>query len=139
MAKKLFDRSLDLTDKAIGQHPRKNEKRTRVSIDIPDVIDAIGIDRETGEVILTISDHLEWEKGYEEHSSRLEAKIGQYLNFIISGQLFVDYPDGLGRKIRIDIVQKYPPDEQGHTWLHAAKCHVETQGYSLSWRTFRLN
>ncbi len=110
-----------------------------MSIDNPDVIDAIGIDRETGEVILTISDHLEWEESYQEHTSRLEGKIGQYLNFIFSGQLIEEYPDGVGKKIRIDIVQKYPPDAQGHSWLQAAKRHVETRGHSLSWRTFRLN
>lgn len=110
-----------------------------MSIDNPDVVDAVGIDRETGEVILTISDHLEWEESYEEHSSRLKAKIGQYLNFIISGQLIEDYPDGAGRKIRIDIVQKFPLDEKGHIWLKTAKCQVEAQGHTLSWRTFRLN
>lgn len=110
-----------------------------MSIDNPDVIDAIGIDQETGEVILTISDHLEWETACEEHKTLLEEKIGQYLNFITSGQLIEDYPDGEGRKIRIDIVQKFPPDEHGHRWLHAAKSRVEAQGRSLSWRTLHLN
>lgn len=110
-----------------------------MSIDNPDVIDAIGIDRETGEVILTISDHLEWESCYEEHKLLLEEKLGKYLYFISSGQLLEDYPDGEGRKIRIDIVQKYPQDEQGRQLLNAAKSYVEAQGCSLSWRALRLN
>lgn len=110
-----------------------------MSIDNPDVIDAIGIDRETGEVILTISDHLEWESFYEEHKLLLEEKLGKYLHFISSGQLLEDYPDGEGRKVRIDIVQKYPQDERGHRLLNAANAFVEAQGHFLSWRALCHN
>ena len=40
-------------------------------IDEPDKIDAVGMDKETGRVVLTISDHLPWAGLAEDHRELL--------------------------------------------------------------------
>ena len=40
----------------------------------------------TGEIVLTMADHLPWDQG-KEHWSMLEEKINRYLGFIEAGEL----------------------------------------------------
>ncbi|MXV49501.1 hypothetical protein GS399_00835 [Pedobacter sp. HMF7647] len=54
-------------------------------------IDLIGTDKRKGLVILTISDHLDWED-YEIHCHQLQCKLNDYRQFIESGQLYETYP-----------------------------------------------
>lgn len=53
-----------------------------MSIEETEVIDFIGIDKEQGEVSLTISDHLEWD---DNHLFILQKKLNSYISFIESG------------------------------------------------------
>lgn len=85
-----------------------------------EVIDALGISKESGEVVLTISDHLTWENP-SEHFEILECKIGRYLDFIQSGQLLESVPDAANRHVRISIFCKYPPSAHAHSFLTAAE------------------
>jgi hypothetical protein len=48
-----------------------------MSVDQPKIIDFIGVDRVSGEVILTISDHLEWSNSPEhDNCAALRSSIG---------------------------------------------------------------
>ena len=58
------------------------KKGLRLSIEQTDVVDFMGIDKLTGEIVLTISDHLEWNDADEEHLWLLQEKINAYLRFI---------------------------------------------------------
>jgi len=49
-----------------------------MSIEQGDVVDIISIDKDTGHVILTISDHLEWSDTFK-HQMALQAKFNKYL------------------------------------------------------------
>ncbi len=55
------------------------------------VIDGAGLDKSTGDVVLTISDHLSWDD-QPVHFRLLEAKIGRYLDFVRSGQVWAVPP-----------------------------------------------
>ncbi len=76
-----------------------------MSIEQADVIDAISVDPETGEVVLTISDHLDWQD-VAGHVFLLQEKVNAYLAFIESGEMAEAYPQGDGRRPRIDVVVK---------------------------------
>lgn len=77
-----------------------------MSIEQKDVIDAIGVSKTTGELILTISDHLDWEDD-KEHILLLQNKINAYVHFVESGEILQSYPDSKSRAIVIDIVAKF--------------------------------
>ena len=82
-----------------------------MAVDEPGVIDLIGV-KGSGEVVLTVSDHLEWdERG--EHLLMLQEKLNRYLAFIESSELIEQYPDAVGRPVRIDVCCKYAPTNDG--------------------------
>lgn len=74
-----------------------------MSIEDQNSVDAIGVD-ESGIVILTISDHLEWDN---DHLFLLQEKINVYLAFLESGEVYEAYPDSKGKEFKINVVCKY--------------------------------
>ncbi|HWY67504.1 MAG TPA: DUF6572 domain-containing protein [Terriglobales bacterium] len=106
-----------------------------MSVDQPRVIDFTGVDKATGEVILTISDHLDWSNS-NEHQLMLQEKINWYLAFIESGEILTSYPDSRGRPVVINVVFKHKPDQHGQRFLAKAKNVVESAGFSLRHEIF---
>jgi|ERR1051326_2495080 hypothetical protein len=103
-----------------------------MAVDKANVVDAVGVDKTTGEVVLTISDHLAWDDA--RHLRLLEDKLNHYLGFIEQGELTSAYPDAAGRAIRIDIVCRYQPSAEAVNLLTKAKDVTKTYGSALSWR-----
>ncbi|WP_293309451.1 DUF6572 domain-containing protein [Pedobacter sp. UBA5917] len=79
-------------------------------------IDFIGTDRQTGEVILTISDHINWDDT-QYHLSALQEKINAYLNFIDSEEIYKEYPNAIGKKLIVQITGKYHINKEGHEFI----------------------
>jgi hypothetical protein len=104
-----------------------------MAIDNPEVVDFIGIERSSGTIALTISDHLEWDNS-DEHLLVLQAKINRYLDFIESGELLQSYPKSAGKSVRIDVLCKYHPCEKAKRFLEHAREIIECAGFSFSWR-----
>jgi hypothetical protein len=69
-----------------------------------DKIDFADIDRESGNVNLTISDHLDWNENKGEHLLALQNKLNSYLEFVESGQIYVKLPSAIGRQINIRVI-----------------------------------
>jgi hypothetical protein len=61
-----------------------------MSVEQTDVVDIVSIERETGNVILTISDHLDWSDSVA-HQSILQKKLNIYLAFVESGEILEQY------------------------------------------------
>ena len=82
-----------------------------MSVDNPEKVDFIGVDKKTGEVVLAISDHLEW-ADTDNHLIILQDKINAYLSFIENGEIYDSYPNAVGKKISIQITAQhhFPPD-----------------------------
>lgn len=59
-------------------------------------------------VILSISDHLKWDQE-NQHLFLLQEKINNYLEYIESGQLFEDFPQAKGCKVKISLWCKCSP------------------------------
>lgn len=106
-----------------------------MSVEQLDVVDVISTDKETGHVILTISDHLDWSDSIA-HQKILQAKFNKYLAFIESGEILERYPDGNNRPLAIKVVFKYKPDAQGWQFLARAKQVIESAGFSLRHEVF---
>ena len=101
-----------------------------MSIEQTDVVDIIGIDRMTGQVVLTISDHLEWSDSTA-HQVLLQSKLNRYLAFVESGEILESYPASKDRPVAFRVVFKFPPDEAGRAFLTKARGVIESAGFSL--------
>jgi hypothetical protein len=104
-----------------------------VSVENPDVIDVVGVDKQTGHVVLTISDHLGWQS--DEHLLRLQEKLNGYLRFIESGELVEQYPQARGLKPQITVVLKYVPNETGVEFLTRVSRVIEDAGIAFRYET----
>jgi len=106
-----------------------------VSIEQLDIVDVVSIDKQTGHVILTISDHLDWSDTIA-HQTALQAKFNKYLAFIESGEILARYPEAKGRSVAIKVVFKYKPDQEGSEFLSRAKAVIESAGFGLRHELF---
>ncbi len=106
-----------------------------MAIDQPRVVDIIGVENATGDVVLTISDHADWNDS-RQHQQMLQDKLNTYLSFIESGELYEKYPSAKGHRPRIDVVSKYKPDAEGYKFLSKAKSIVENAGYGFRFELF---
>ena len=107
-----------------------------MSIDQTDIVDAIGIDSTTGEVVLTITDHLEWMGNDQSHLLLLQDKINTYLSFVESGEILKEYPDSENRQVLIDVVCKYALSDQAQAFYNQVVEAIEGSGIKLQQRLF---
>lgn len=99
-----------------------------MSIEQTDVVDFIGTDNESGAVVLTISDHLEWSR---EHLFLLQEKLNSYLAFIESGELHQRYPSAMASPVEIHVVCMYRPSPEAYDFLARAAEVTESAGIAL--------
>jgi len=90
----------------------------------------MGIDRETGHVVLTISDHLDWSDS-NAHQTILQKKLNVYLAFVESGEILHRCPDARDRPVVFNVVFQVSPDEAGRAFLARAREVIESAGFSL--------
>ena len=101
-----------------------------MSVEDKKVIDIITVDKQ-GVLVLTISDHLEWDN-MNEHLLLLKDKINSYLDFIENGQLAENYPDKADKKIMIQIVFKYQPNKTAEEFLAVAERLINEKGHNFN-------
>jgi hypothetical protein len=99
-----------------------------MSVEETNVIDIIGIDQQTGEVVLTISDHLDWADSIA-HQKILQEKLNRYLAFVESGEISESYPDAKDRTVAIHVVFQFPPDAAGCSFLTKARAVIQSAGF----------
>jgi hypothetical protein len=98
-----------------------------MSIEQLDTVDIISEDKESGAVVLTISDHLDWSDGIR-HQTLLQAKLNKYLAFVESGEIVESYPKAKGRPLIFNIAFKFKPDPEGRKFLSKVKEIIESAG-----------
>lgn len=104
-----------------------------MSVDNLKVIDFIS--ERNDKIILTISDHLEWDSN-NEHVYLLQEKINSYLMAIESGQVNTKYPLSLDKKIVISVALKYPPNDIGISFLSRVSDFLLNAGYEFEYYIF---
>ena len=102
-----------------------------MSVDQRGIVDFIGT-KPSGDIELTISDHLPWDKE-NTHLVILQDKINDYLDFIESGQLFESYPSAKGKIISIAVMLKYHPSGDGPEFLERCKKTITDTGLGFRW------
>lgn len=101
-----------------------------MSVEDKNVIDFIS--EKGNNVVLTISDHLEWDED-NEHIFLLQEKINAYLAAIESRQLYEIYPASVGKKIAISIALKYGPNENGLLFFQNVNDILLNSGYNFDY------
>lgn len=107
-----------------------------MSIDQTNVVDAIGVDNVTGSIVLTVMDHLDWTGNANDHLLLLQEKLNTYLSFVEGGEILEVYPDAKERAVLIDVVYKYPLNQQAENFYSQVTSIVEGAGMKLRHRLF---
>ena len=107
----------------------------KMTVEQTKVIDIISQDRRTGQVILTVSDHLEWNDSAR-HQEILQAKLNAYLAFAESGEILEKYPDAAERTVVFKVVLKFKPDLDGRAFLNRAQKVIEKAGFAFTCEVF---
>lgn len=93
-------------------------------------VDFISINRQTGDIKLTLVDALDW-TDERHHLTLLQDKINAYLSFIESGEIDRVYPLGIGKKRLINIVARYEPTEAASAFLDRVRLLVDGAGFGF--------
>lgn len=104
-----------------------------MSVENSKVIDFIS--EKDNKVVLTISDHLEWDDD-NEHIYLLQEKINAYLMAIESGQVNKSYTLSMGKKIVVSVALKYAPNETGISFLSKVNEVLLNVGYEFDYHVF---
>jgi len=102
-----------------------------MSIEQTQTVDYVNVDKGSGDVWLTISDHLPWDVSEGEHLDLLQQKLNAYLRFIESGELQKKYPDATGRDVVINLVGKYPLSRQATVFVTKVRAAIGAAGFRL--------
>jgi hypothetical protein len=106
-----------------------------MSVEEPNIVDVISVDKRTGHVILTISDHLDWSDSVR-HQTILQAKFNKYLAFVESGEILESYPDAKDRPVMFKAIFKFKPDQDGLRFLGKVEKIIKSAGFELKHEIF---
>jgi uncharacterized protein DUF6572 len=106
-----------------------------MSIEQLNVVDYAAIDPKTDEVMLVITDHLDWtEQNKMEHMYLLQEKINAYIGSIESGEIFEKYPMARGREIVIKVALMYPLSKAGRRFCEKVTSFLHDNGYKIEFQ-----
>jgi hypothetical protein len=105
-----------------------------MSVEQAHTVDFLSIDDASGRVLLTISDHLDWDHDEGAHLLMLQEKLNSYLRFIESGEINKKSPQALGRKVTIIVVGQFPLSKQASLFFQKAKTAIQSAGFSLEFK-----
>ena len=109
-----------------------------MSIEQHNVVDFVRIDNKTGEVVLSITDHLDWNAPME-HIWQLQEKIKSYIRFIESGEMLEKFPKAKDQIIVIEVVVKelYPNTEVVQKFIEWSNETLKDMSAQLRLRLFK--
>jgi hypothetical protein len=84
------------------------------------VVDAAGIEKPSGYMVLSIIDSWAWDEGEVAHILALQEKLNAYLEFVESGQIWESYPDARSSRIVIELISPFTPPERAQELLEEA-------------------
>lgn len=94
------------------------------------IIDAVGICKQTGCVVLSLMDEEDWDEEAE-HVKLLQDKLANYLRFIETGDMHKAYPKAQGRTARIEIRGRCRPSEGGQRFIDEMAERVRAKGIEV--------
>ncbi len=97
----------------------------------PAVLDALGQDPATGEVVLVMFEPRPWDGG-DEQLFQLQEKLNAYLSFALDGELTEQLPQLAGRPVRLQLNCAEPPPEPVIGLLSKVREQIALQGIGLT-------
>jgi len=73
------------------------------------VIDLIGEDKKTGEVVLVMNESQPWD-GTDEQLLAVQERFNAYVSFLLDGEMAEAHPELVGRPTRIELRCAHMPD-----------------------------
>lgn len=95
------------------------------------VVDAAGIEKSSGYMVLSIIDSWAWEEEEDAHLLALQEKLNAYFEFVESGQIWESYPDARASRVVIELVSRFAPLTRAHELLEAAAKVSATLGIGI--------
>lgn len=92
----------------------------------PAVIDMIGSDSATGEVLLLMKEERTWNGG-DAQLHELQEKFNAYASFILDGEMAGAYPELAGKPVRIELRSVQMPNGAALELLQAIHDQLELQ------------
>ena len=107
-----------------------------MTIEQPDIVDFVTVEKATGKALLTISDHLPWTIDEGDHLVLLQTKIYRYLDGIESKEIVERYPQLKGRSFTINVISLHPLTPNGELLVNNAKQYLSEMGVELRWTLY---
>jgi hypothetical protein len=107
-----------------------------MSLDVTNEIDAVGIEKDTDVVVLSIVDSWNWEDE-QRHLQALQDKINAYFEFVQSGEIYSVYPNAATKSIRIEVIGPYHPPAAAIAFLEKASDVASQLGLTVRHRVHR--
>ena len=108
-----------------------------MSIRKTNVVDWLGLEKGTNDLLLTVVDDEDW-ANEREHLELLQEKLNSYLAFIESGEVYERFASEVDRTVstespvKVSILAKYPVPPRAHDFLKHAQDMFETAGFALA-------
>jgi hypothetical protein len=98
----------------------------------PKVIDLIALDNEKDTVVVTMIEDRPWGES-EEQLDQLQEKFNNYVDYILDGWLFSQFPQYVGKRCAIQIKGTHPPDAQQAKFFTSMKrfCDEQNLGFEV--------
>jgi hypothetical protein len=94
------------------------------------VIDLLGVDQKTGEVLLVMNEPRPWDGGHEQ-LHEMQEKFNAYASFILDGEMTEVHPELVGRQARIELRCQHMPNEEALGLLRAIHDQLELQAVKV--------
>src|ERR1700746_3247325 len=101
-------------------------RETSIGLANPAVIDLIGVDQKTSEVLLVMNEPRPWD-GRHEQLHEMQEKFNAYASFILDGEMIGAHPELAGRTARIQLRCEYMPGKEALALLQAIHDQLELQ------------
>jgi hypothetical protein len=94
------------------------------------VVDVIGQDAKTGEVVLVMNEPNEWNDS-DEQLLALQERFNAYVSFLLDGEMVETHPELAGKPARIELRCAHMPDKRGLELLGLIHDHLAFQELKL--------
>ncbi len=111
-------------------HDHEHAAPAKNGVENPGVLDALGRDGETGEVVLVMLEPRRWDGG-EAQLLQLQEKLNSYLSFALDGEMVEQLPQLSGVPVRIQLACAEPPPEPVVELLTKVREQIAFQGIGL--------
>jgi len=108
-----------------------------MSVENKEKIDFVSLEKGSGDIILTISDHLSWDD--EEHIILLQDKINSYIEYIENGQIQELFTDSGNRNRVISIEFLHHPTGITVKFLEMVGNELKNNGIGFRYRQSHFN